>query len=288
MLNRFQFNESNTQLAQGGFNQMTIPEFVFEVNDDIVFNDYGLQNTSVITEYVNDQSPTREVSFARLPYLDGELFNSEYFRKKIITLKGRITKSTRALLEAELDLFKQAMCEPNAYLDIARTTAGTKRRYYATLTNPESMFIERQQSDITSVPFTLVFEAHEGFSYNKDYTNQVATGTSLITNFTVWNTGTFETPVWFIINCTTVNTITAMLIENLTTGESVLLTTAIVNGDLIEIDGITKEVTLNSTAKDFDGFFPSLAVGANLFRITFTGTSVTSATITAKMKNRYL
>jgi len=288
MLNRFQFNESINQQDQGQFNASAIPVMNVELDDDIVFNNYGLQNSAVITSFVDNPAPMREVNFATLPYLDGELFNSEYFRRKRVTLKGRIIKTTQALLEAEIDTFKEAMSEPDANLDIATITGGTKRRYKATLINPEDIFQDRAQSDITTVPFTLIFDAHSGFGEDISYTNQDTTATSKEHNFTVWNTGTFEAPIWFIINLTTITGITAIELENLTTGESVTITRSFSSGELLEVDGITKTVTVNSTAVDYDGYFPQMKVGANLFKITFTGTSVTTASITSRHKNRFL
>jgi len=288
MFNRFQFNESVTQQNEGGFNAAAIPVSNFSLSDDIVFNNFGLQNSTYIISEIDISLPDREVNIAKLPSIDGEVFNSEYFRRKIITLDGRIFKTTQSDLETEIDLFKKAMAAENANLDIAMVTGGTKRRYKATLDNPARVFNRRRRSDITSAPFTLRFLAHKGMGEDIDFTNTPISMTAKTISTALYNTGTFEIPIWWYFIFTTVSGITAVKIENKTTGETIEITTNITSADILQVDGIERTVDLNGTTKDFDGFFPSLQPGENLIDITLTGTSASAVSITAKTKNRYL
>ena len=288
MLNRFQFNHSSIQLDQGGLNNAIIPVSNFSVDDDIVFNNFGLQNSIYITSDVDISAPSRELNFAKLPSMDGEVYNSDYLRRKIITLTGRIFKSTQSALETEIDNFKKAMIKANGNLDISLVTGGTKRRYIATLQNPNSIFAQRKGSDISSAPYVLQFLAHEGLAEDKTFTNQAFTVNALVFNTALYNTGTYKTPLWLYLINTTVSGITGIKVENLTTGETIEITETVSSGDVVQFDGRDKSVELNSTEVDFDGYFPSLAVGENLMQITYTGTSVTTVSATAKTKNRYL
>jgi hypothetical protein len=288
MFNRFQFNESIDQQNDGQFNASVLPVSNYSLTDDIIFNNFGLQNSVYLISEVDISMPDRELNIASLPSMDGEVFNSEYLRRKIITLNGRIFQTTQALLEAEIDNFKQAMIKENGNLDIAVVTDGTKRRYKATLQNPDRIFFARKRSDISSAPFTLQFLCHNGLAEDIDFTNDGIPITSKTVSTALYNQGTFETPVWWYFICTTVSGITAIQIDNKTTGESIKMTETVSSGDVVQFDGIEKEVLLNDVVQDFDGFFPSLAPGENLIDVTFTGTSVTTVTATAKYKNRYL
>lgn len=288
MLNRFQFNESINQLAQAQFNASVLPVSNFSLTDDIVFNNFGLQNSTYVVSDIQISMPDRELNIAKIPALDGEIFNSEYFRRKDITLTGRLFKSSQSALETEIDLFKKAMSKAEGNLDIALVTGGTKRRYKATLQNPNSVFAGRRHSDISSVPFTLHFLAHKGLAEDIDFTNSPIAMTSKTISTVLYNTGTFEAQLWLYLIFTTVTAISAVKIENKTTGETIEITTSIASGNVLQIDGIERTVDLDGTTKDFDGFFPSLAVGENLIDITLTGTSATAVSVTAKYKNRYL
>lgn len=288
MLNTYQLNGARDKVAVGILNNPYIPNLSSETNNDIVFNGYGLQNTAIITSNISMSAPSRELNLSESPSNDGEIYNSSFVRSKLITLTGRIFESSPQSLENQIDAFKKSVMAPNRNLDITPVVGGVKRRYKATLQNPNSIFAGRQGSDISTVPFNLQFLAHEGVGKDIDYKNDTFLITSLAHTTSIWSSGTWNSPLWLILNFTTVLGVTSVKIENLSTKEAIEITVDLSDGDILQIDGIEKNVEKNGETQDYDGYFPGLAPGENIFEITTTGTLVSSISATAKHKDYYL
>lgn len=73
----------------------------------------------------------------------------------------------------------------------------------------------------------------------------------------------------------------AFTVSNETTGEGFTLEGDVTAGDVIEVDCLLLRVTIGDTnyMSLFEGLFPSLALGSNSIVISWTSSSVTSATI---------
>lgn len=279
MFNTFNFNTTV-------FNGLAalIPEVA---SDTIIYNDYSLQNTDIITSILlQDSTPNRDFLTSAVPRSDGQIINGDFWRRKKIKLSGIIKKSTNALLEAEIDAMKKALAVSEGVLDI--TVAGTIRRYYATLTNGHDMFSQRQNYHVTFCPFQVEFESSDPFGKSVDYN---AAGwldeTSLVLNEQVNNDGTVRAKPVVILNFTAANTVAAVSFKNNTTNEEIKITTTIVAGDYLKFDAEEMQVTLNGVEQDYTGAFPTLDTGANSFTITVTGTSCTYD-LTVKHKTPYL
>jgi len=288
MLNNFQLNEVRTPEITAQLNVSVLPIVISNTNNDIVFNSYGLQNSEIITSEVQPLTPGRIINTAGMPSNDGELFNSSYFKKGAVILRGRMFKNTAQELEDEIDTFKKAISQEKGNLDVSMVKGGTKRRYKATVMNFDSIFAGREKSDITTVPFSLKFLVHEGFAQDINFSSSGFTINDLEQTTALYNTGTRKCPLRLTFNFGSVNGITAILIENLTTNQSIKVTNPLVDTDILTVDGYEKTVELNGSSIDFDGYFPELNTGENLIKVTLTGTSVSSITATAKTKNYYL
>ena len=255
--------------------------------DDIIFNDYGLQNTDIVTQIlIQDSTPDRDFGVSAVPRGDGQIITGDFWRRKNIQIKGVIHKSTNALLEAELDAMKKALAVAEGILDVK--IAGVTRRYIATLTNGQNMFDERKGYHVTFCPFQAEFVSCEPYGKSVDYNASGFLATSsLVLNEEVTNSGTVHAKPVVILNLTAANSVTAISFKNNTTGEEIKVTMSLNAGDYLKFDSEQMEVTVNGVVQDYTGSFPSLATGANSFTITVTGTSCTYD-LTVKHKTPYL
>lgn len=279
MFNTFQYN---TKMFNG-LGVLT-PE---GATDDIVFNDYSLQNADVVTQILlQDSTPDRDFGTAAVPRGDGQIITGDFWRRKTVKLKGVIHKTTNALLEAELDAMKKALAVAEAVLDIK--IAGVTRRYLATMTSGNDIFGDRKGYHVTFCPFNVEFVSVEPFGKSVSYNSSGFLATSvLILNEEVTNNGTIHAKPVVILNLTAASGVTAISFKNNTTGEEIKVTMSLNAGDYLKFDSEQMQVTVNGTVEDYTGSFPVLATGANSFTITVTGTSCTYD-LTVKHKTTYL
>ena len=256
-------------------------------SDNIVFNDYSLQNTDIVTQILlQDSTPERDFGTSAGPRGDGQIITGDFWRKKVVKLKGVIHKSTNSLLEAELDAMKKALAVAEANLDIV--IDGVTRRYVATMTSGHDLFSERKGYHVTFCPFNVEFTTVEPYGKSIDYNASGFLATSsLAFNEEVTNSGTVHAKPVVILNITAANTVTAVSFKNNTTGEEIKVTMALNAGDYVIFDSEEMQVTVTGVVKDYTGSFPNLATGANSFTITVTGVSCTYD-LTVKHKTTYL
>ena len=256
-------------------------------SDLIVFNGYGLQNASVITqELVQDNAPSRAYNTQKIPRNDGGFVVNDKWDSKNVSIRGVIKKDTNALLEAEMNEMKRKLSIGEANLDI--TTDGVIRRYVATLVNGDQMFSRRQGFHISFIPFDLVFETVDPFGKDVDYTAEsLFSQTSLTLNGWINNAGTTRARPVFILQFDAASSVSAISIKNNTRNEEIILTENISTGDYVKFDTENMLVTVNGVEQDYSGVFPLLDAEGNSYTITITGSSATYS-LTTKFKNTYL
>ena len=267
-------------------NLFAFPEITDQ--DSIIFNDYSLQDpTNITTQELNQDSPsTRDFKTTAVPANHGEIINGDYWRRKIIKLKGVITKSTNALLEAEIDAMKRALSKRDGVLDIK--IDGVIRRYVATQINTQNMFQRRRGYHVSMCPYDIQFVCLDPFGKDVNYTSvQHFDLTTLLLEEEMNNAGSAPAQPVVILNFTAVDSISAVKFENVDTSESITLNTTVSVGDIIRFDSENKEVKKNGVIVDYDGSFPRLDAGLNSVAVTLTGTSATYST-TLKHKNSFL
>lgn len=279
MLNTFPFN--TTQFNALGFLPAAAPA------SNLVFNNYQLQTTDVVTQIlIQDNMPDRDFDTVIVPRGDGEIITGDFWRRKIVKVRGVIHKDTNADLEDEIDLMKKRLAVASANLDV--TIAGVVRRYIATLVNGSSMFDDRKGFHITFCPFEAEFLCLVPFGLSLNYNSSEFLGESALTlNEEITNDGSIRAKPVVILNVTAASAVTGITFRNNTRGEAIQLTHAIVAGDYVKFDSETLEVTINGVAQDYDGGFPLLDTGENSFTIDIDGSSITYD-LTVKFRTPYL
>lgn len=282
MFNSFNLNTTN-------YNALAlVPDET--AGSSLVFNGYDLQSSDVITSIlIQDNTPSRDFDTSSIPRGDGEIIIGDYWRRKVVKVKGIIKKTTSALLDAELDAMKKALRVPEGILDIkVPHNDGTVRRYQATLINGNAMFDDRQNYHVTFCPFQAEFVTAEPFGHSVLYdSSSFLDKTDLVFNEQIDNLGTVRAKPVVILNFTAVSSVVAISFKNNTTGEEIKLTNAITAGDYVKFDSEEMQVTINGTVHDFTGAFPTLETGANSITITVTASSCTYD-LTIKHKTPYL
>lgn len=254
--------------------------------DLVVFDDFSLSDGTVVlcTDLI-DSGPSRDLLGGAVPRADGEYVTADYFRTKVIEVRGIIKGTDAADLDANLDIVRAALRRRQGNLDITRH--GTTRRYVATMMSYGEVYSDRKGYHITFCPFVARFECKIPFGQDVDYSvTEAVIGTSPF-NQDIQNLGTIEAlPVIYLV-FDAATAVTAVNLKNLTTGEEVEFVGSVVAGDILKIDSEATEVSLNGVAQTFAGSLPSLDVGGNLLQLSVTGTSF-SATATFKHKPRFL
>lgn len=282
MFNTFPFN----QVVYGSLGSYVLASS----QTPIVFNGYSLQNDSISSSVLIDSMPGRDFPTFAVPRGDGEVAIGDFWRRKLITVRGMIRKTTAQALEDELDAMKKALAVGESTLDIKHPTNvdGTIRRFVATLINGDQIFSQRRNYHVTVCPFEAQFVTLEPFGHSVDYSATTwADQTSLSFSDQVENLGTVRAKPVVIVNFTAATSITALSFTNNTTGERITVTRSFSASDYLSINFETMEVTVNGTAVDFTGTFPKLDTGVNSFTLALTGTSALY-TLTVKHKTPYL
>lgn len=276
LLNDFLLNDENPTF-----------ELLASAFDDIEFDGYSLQSADVIAQdIVIYSAPSRELINYKVPRNDGGRLNGNYYRQRIIKVKGIMKAASRVLLEQAMDTFKRRMHTPEGNFDLK--VNGEIRRIPATLQNSGEMFADRKGYHINITPFSLEFLALDPFFHDVDYT---ATTSENITNLaypiTVENLGTiYARPVVTVI-FEAASSVTSFTFRNLSNGKSMLITRSFIAGDILVIDTEESSVTVNGVEVDYDGLFPTLDYGSNNCTLTTAGSSV-QYTSTISFKRSYL
>lgn len=281
----FNNHQYNTTL----YNALKTPQPESE-QDAIVFNDYGLQNDSVVTSLLTqDSTPDRDLDTEARPRDDGQFIIGDFWRKKTISMRGYIRKDTDVLLDAELDKMKKALSKREGILDIKiPINDGVIRRYRGTLINGQSLFSDRKGYHITLCPYEAQFLVIDPFGYEINYGGAVYYNRpELVFEEQVNNVGTVRARPVIIFNFSAADNVTKISFKNTTTGEEIELTANISAGDYVKFDTETLRVTVNGVKKDYLGNFPRLDTDSNKFIVTITGNSALY-TLTVKHKIPYL
>lgn len=260
-----------------------------ESSDVFQFDGYGLQNTDIITSEINfSTAPERDFELGAYPRARGQLLIDEQWRARTITLKGIIKADTAAELEQLIDEMKKRLAVRNGNLDILRTGWTATRRFVATLKSPEKLFAKRQRYHITICPFEAEFLCNDPYGYEIDWTSaDLFNRTAVTVNNTVTNAGTAQSELVMYITINSMTSFTSLTAQNATTGEQIKITSSLVAGDVIIIDSVNKQVTLNGSAINFDGQFINLNAGDNNIQIDV-ASSAHDYDVTYKHKNAYL
>lgn len=255
--------------------------------DNIVFNNYGLQNTSHISEYSRHESgPRKEFVLSDVPRGDGKNLQDSFYKDKIISIKGVLIKDSIANLVAQMDIMKKFLREANKTLRIVE--GQNTKVYTANLTNSESMFPNREHWMTTIVYYNLKFTTWTPFGRDETRTTREDfSKTAASIEIELTNSGTIEARLKTYIQVDAASNFSKLSWKNNTNGNQIDITRNFSAGEQILIDGENQVITVDGVAVDFEGFPPKLNIGANSFTLTITSTSHTLST-SNKHFNYYL
>lgn len=256
-------------------------------DDEIWYNFFGLQNASIITEYVKISAADPELVERAFPRADGVYAESFQYRRTSLKIKGTVRGTDREDLETNMDLMRKALTKAGATMRLL--WAGQARYYdecYPVSIN--SIFEGREHFHLTFCPFEVEFISLHPYGRLNDRETFDAPFaiTASPTNYIFENVGTAPSDPLIYITVTTAGTLSAIEVENSLTGEVLTLSESFMNGDQIIIDGEEKTVMLNGSPMDYTGVFPRLLAGTQMYSLTFTGSGY-SLSLSEQHYSRY-
>ena len=168
-LNTFQLN---TGLLNGASTLDTVYS-----TDLVVFDGFSLaDNSSMITQQLLDSGPNRVLIGEDIPREDGKFLLADYWRERIIEVRGYAKKSTKEdtgrLSRHNPQETRWAVQEPRHHPFEHGRDDDYVRRFVATLQNPEQLFAARQGYHITICPFLARFVCRTPFATNRMLTSR--------------------------------------------------------------------------------------------------------------------
>lgn len=239
---------------------------------------FGFQNASVISQYFRESNPVPNITTRNFPRSDGQFAEVAQYKVNTISIAGTIQAADRASMEVILDQMKK-VCSP--LLDKGGTlklTLAGAARYFDNCYPSSSfgtMYEGRDYYHVLYCPFKISFESYE--PYGRDGTRNVYNGGSVTANvsFPLTNTGSAPSQLVATMTVITHGTLSQVVFTNLVTGKTMTVASNFANGDVLEINGETKTVTINGVNVDFSGTFVDVAAGDNMISTVFTGTGFT-------------
>lgn len=235
--------------------------------DDIIFNWFWLKNTAYITS---------DVSFRNMPQINLLTYANpkndwwgvldRFYKKRTIKLEWSIISESAIDMEHKIDNLKKALSVKTWYLDFK--VWENYRRILCSLTNSD--IINRRGYDITHAKFSLTFEAQNPFWSEKVRSSSTFDWVNDEINENINNEWSeYSNPIINIVfsSATNVNELKVKIWNN-----EIVINESITSGDIIDINTIDKNVTLNATSVDFSGKFPRLESGINMLTMKCNGT----------------
>ncbi len=254
--------------------------------DEITFNNYGLQNSSILTRFVKLSAPILDLQKRAYPRAQGAYAESAYWRETHIVLRGTIKGSSRADMESRMDTIRKNLSVFGGVLKIP--WAGSSRYYECYAIGLDRMFQERDHYHMTMCPYEIELVALQPFgrSGGRTVTDVPTPVTVSPTTMEFVNAGTAEADSLGYITVVTAGTLSQIVWENTSNGDKITIASAFSNGDQIVIDGENRRVTKNGTEIDYTGVLPKIIAGSNVFKITLTGSGF-SISVTELHYSRY-
>lgn len=191
------------------------------------------------------------------------------YKPKIMSFEGMIRGTSYADLDAKIDTFNELMSRQGKNFDFDH--AGGTRRYRNCVTRAH--VYKREATDIVYARFKLDIVAPEGVGITPTLTNQSEDGkttTPYTDTVTIVGSAT-PRPIITITIVAKTGTLNSCSFQ--IGSEKITLSTALVATDVVVINTGTKKVTLNGTEMDYEGIFPTFAIGENEYIVTLNGTT---------------
>lgn len=261
-----------------------------QISDIVKFENTGLYHTNAPDDYIailQDRlpMPTRIYNTTKNPRTNGKKIISSSWDERKIYFDIEICKPTEEELDAYIDQLKTILSKEEGVLQVL--TKGDYRKYYATLTNQP--FGEKLANPRNILNTTLEFTCfNKPFGEDLGYTYREHENVTIAAfQDSIVNNGSVEIPLYLKFYLYDGNTISSILIENLTSGQEIEITETFADDDILIIDAENEEVQLNGADIRFDGSLLYLDRGANTIKVTTTS-SAHDYTLYMKTKSLYL
>lgn len=263
------------------------------MNGDVSFNSNDLQtfspssNVGILTNSIEHTNlPDKLAELFAKADANGSVIPAINYPSKRISIAGSIKGSTQDDLDSRIDTFKGYFTGKDKNLDI--DYAGSTRRYIATV---NTISIQRKQKALFAT-FAIEFICTNPFGLDTSDTNLINqanyTSATYTATPTIGGTAPFQLPVFTI----TIDALTGagdyVQISNDETNQDIMVYgVGLTAGDVIVIDCVNREVTLNGTDIDYYGTFLEFEPGAS--SITYTdGFTTRTVDILATYAKRYI
>lgn len=244
------------------------------MNGDLTFDSNDLQTynpatrTGIVTNRIEHSDiPAQVAELMSLADTDGSVIPDINYPSRIVRIGGSIHGSSQADLDSRIDTFKGYFRGKNKNLDIAY--GASTRRYIAT---KNTVSISRSNTALYAT-FSIEFICTNPFGLDTSNTTLISqsnyTSATLTATPTIGGTAPYQLPVITI----TIDALTGagdyiQLSNDLLNQEMLLYGLGLTAGDVLVIDCVNREVTLNGDPIDYNGTFLVLEPGAS--SITYT------------------
>ena len=230
------------------------------ISDEIIFNDFWLQNQFFVTKKINFRNmPSIDLLKYSNPKNDGGGVLDRFYKERSITMEWTILWSDADDIEAKIDRMKKALSIKTWYLQMK--IAWKYRRILCSLTNSD--IINRENYDINRWTYKLKFTALDPFRSEKDRTSKLFSWVNADINEDIMNEWSeYSNP---IINILVNSASSVTTLKNKIWNNELTVNQSLTAWDIFEINSISKTVTINGNSIDFSGRFPQFASWINTY-----------------------
>ena len=221
-------------------------------------------------------SPILDIISYELARSDNAVAVYRKFKSRNFNLRGTITSTNEAGLEAAIDQIKLALVKQEG--DLAYDWAGGTRYAHAECPN---VAIIRGPQDLTRCGWSAPFFMAVPFTSDnvtRNFMTAVAGHTAGSLVVAVNNIGTYLASPFITLTLTGISpnvSDVSITIANPATGESITITDEFANGDVITIDTVNKQIFRGTELLAGKGNFPEWLPGAGLLSYSDTATTRT-------------
>jgi len=267
-----------------GTNASLYPWVTSLTTDRVIFDGYSLDSSYIRIQQPNyDDIGDVDLKTFDAPRVDGGGVLGHYYRWKDLTFRLSIRGATASELNDRIDELKKRTRKTEWLLEVL--VNGEYRVCEASIT---SLKFNREYYHITFVKdVEISFRTMSPHRRAKDDLSLTYNGVTSDLIYSIDNTWSVETDVriYMVFSSATVTGLTS--IAYTTWGYTLTITQNFSANDVLIIDSIEKEVTLNGTIIDYTGKLPSFDVWNQSATIDFTNWATYNCTITTIYRKPY-
>lgn len=230
------------------------------ISDEIIFNDFWLQNQFFITKKINFRNmPSIDLLKYSNPKNDGGGVLDRFYKERSIQIEWTILWTDAVDIESKIDAMKKALSIKTWYLQMK--VAWKYRRILCSLTNSD--IINRENYDINRGTYKLKFTALDPFRSEKERVSKLYSWVNADINEDIMNEWSeYSNP---IINILVNSASSVTTLKNKIWNNELIVNQSLNPWDIFEINSIAKTVTINGNSIDFSWRFPQFQSWINTY-----------------------